>query len=71
MRTSNWQKSSYSGQGEGDACVEVASLGDDIALRESDDPERVVITTPAKLGSLLAGIKAGQFDRLISPATPP
>ncbi|ADI09377.1 hypothetical protein SBI_06257 [Streptomyces bingchenggensis BCW-1] len=63
----NWQKSSYSGQGEGDACVEVASMGDDIALREGDDPDRVVITTPAKLGSLLAGIKAGEFDRLVPP----
>ena len=67
MCTINWQKSSYSGQGEGDACVEVASMGDDIALRESDDPGRVVITTPAKLGSLLAGSKAGEFDRLAPP----
>ncbi|MGO4422728.1 DUF397 domain-containing protein [Streptomyces sp. NPDC000941] len=67
MCTINWQKSSYSGQGEGDACVEVASMGDDIALRESDDPDRVVITTPAKLGSLLAGIKSGEFDRLAPP----
>jgi hypothetical protein len=71
MRTINWQKSSYSGQGEGDACVEVASIGEDIALRESDDPDRVVTTTPAKLGSLIAGIKAGEFDCLSSRVTPP
>ncbi|MES4904622.1 MULTISPECIES: DUF397 domain-containing protein [unclassified Streptomyces] len=70
MCTINWQKSSYSGQGEGDACVEVASIGDDIALRESDDPDSVVLTTPAELGSLLAGIKAGEFDCLSAPATP-
>ncbi|MEU1785972.1 DUF397 domain-containing protein [Streptomyces sparsogenes] len=66
MRTINWQKSSYSAQSDGDACVEVASIGDDIGLRESDDPDRVVITTPAKLRSLLAGIKAGEFDHLAS-----
>lgn len=71
MRTINWQKSSYSGQGEGDACVEVASMGEDIALRESDDPDRVVTTTPTELRSLLDGIKAGEFDRLSLRVTPP
>ncbi|MGW3679820.1 DUF397 domain-containing protein [Streptomyces prasinus] len=39
MRTPDvWKKSSYSGGGEGNACVEVASRGDRMAIRDSKDP---------------------------------
>ncbi|WP_416966070.1 DUF397 domain-containing protein [Streptomyces sp. Agncl-13] len=35
-RTLYWQKSSFSGSGDGNACVEVAALPTAIHLRESD-----------------------------------
>ncbi|MET7765825.1 DUF397 domain-containing protein [Streptomyces sp. NPDC005336] len=65
-----WQKSSYSGGGDGNSCIELASIGDAIALRESDDPGTVLTTTPAKLQALLHAIKAGEFDHLAADARP-
>lgn len=65
MSELNWRKSSYSGAGDGNSCIELASLGPDaIALRESDEPGTVMTTTPAKLRPLLHAIKAGKFDQL-------
>ena len=48
MSTHNtWRKSSYSGGGEGNACVEVARLDAHIAIRDSKDPARATLTFPA------------------------
>ncbi|WP_424212456.1 DUF397 domain-containing protein [Streptomyces sp. BI20] len=58
-----WQKSSYST--DTNACVEVAAHDGNIVMRESDDPEFVVTTTPAKLRAFILGIKAGEFDHLV------
>jgi hypothetical protein len=58
----SWQKSSYSGQGDGAECIELAALPGTIHLRESDDPGVVVTTAPAPLKALLLGIKATEFD---------
>ncbi|MFF8566203.1 DUF397 domain-containing protein [Streptomyces albidoflavus] len=58
-----WQKSSFSG-GNGENCVEVAHHEGAILLRESDQPDQVIATTPAKLAAFLAGVKAGEFDHL-------
>ncbi|CAL9518374.1 hypothetical protein SUDANB6_03795 [Streptomyces sp. enrichment culture] len=33
-----WRKSSYSGPGDGDSCVEIAELGPRIAVRDSKHP---------------------------------
>lgn len=58
----NWQKSSFSGGGDGNDCVEVAaSLDGGIRLRESDAPGTVLSTTPARLASLIREVKAGSF----------
>ena len=47
MTTSDtWKKSSYSGGGEGNACVEVAHRHPRIAVRDSKAPERAVLTFP-------------------------
>ncbi|WP_424889515.1 DUF397 domain-containing protein [Streptomyces sp. XH2] len=54
-----WQKSTYSGTGDNNDCVEVAATGAAIALRESDAPRTVVRTTPLALGSLIRTLKAG------------
>ncbi|MGW2600701.1 DUF397 domain-containing protein [Streptomyces klenkii] len=59
MRTTSWQKSTFSGNGDGNDCVEVAAAGGAIALRESDAPSVVVRTTPPALGSLIRALKAG------------
>ncbi|MEU8348896.1 MULTISPECIES: DUF397 domain-containing protein [unclassified Streptomyces] len=62
MSDLTWQKSSYSGQGDGASCVELASTGDTISLRESDDPGTALTAAPAGLQSLLLAVKNGQFD---------
>ncbi|MGW3571767.1 DUF397 domain-containing protein [Streptomyces sp. NPDC000941] len=56
-----WQKSSFS-ETHG-ACVELAAVHGAIRLRESDDPGIVITTAPRPLGTLIRGIKAGEFDR--------
>ncbi|MFD0316761.1 DUF397 domain-containing protein [Streptomyces flavalbus] len=48
MRTSgDWWKSSYSGPGDGDSCVEVADHRTHIAIRDSKTPTRAILTFPA------------------------
>ncbi|WP_030348065.1 DUF397 domain-containing protein [Streptomyces sp. NRRL S-1022] len=42
-----WQKSSYSGGGDGNTCVEVAHLGTHISIRDSKAPARATLTFPA------------------------
>jgi Domain of unknown function (DUF397). len=58
----NWQKSSFSGSGDGADCIEVASADGAIHLRESDNPETIVTTSPKKLRAFILGVKAGEFD---------
>lgn len=41
-----WQKSSFSGGGQGDACVEVAGQDAHIAIRDSKAPARATLTFP-------------------------
>ncbi|MER6069756.1 DUF397 domain-containing protein [Streptomyces sp. NPDC001852] len=41
-----WQKSSFSGGGQGDACVEVAHLDTHIAIRDSKTPDRATLIFP-------------------------
>ncbi|MFJ6984964.1 MULTISPECIES: DUF397 domain-containing protein [unclassified Streptomyces] len=54
-----WQKSSFSGGGEGNTCVELASFTGEIRLRESDTPAATLSMTPATLALLLQGIRSG------------
>ncbi|MEU3296473.1 DUF397 domain-containing protein [Streptomyces longwoodensis] len=42
----NWRKSSYSGPGDGDSCVEIATTPTRTAVRDSKDPTRAVLTFP-------------------------
>ncbi|MEW1721819.1 DUF397 domain-containing protein [Streptomyces sp. NPDC093109] len=60
-----WQKSSHSGEGNG--CVHIAAADDgSIKLVESDDPDIIVTTTPAKLHAFILGVKAGEFDHFVT-----
>ncbi|MFE9608630.1 DUF397 domain-containing protein [Streptomyces sp. NPDC006012] len=42
----NWRKSSYSGSGDGNACVEIATSPAHIAVRDSKTPTRATLTFP-------------------------
>ncbi|MET7973901.1 DUF397 domain-containing protein [Streptomyces mirabilis] len=42
----NWRKSSYSGEGDGNECVEVANSPTHIAIRDSKTPARATLTVP-------------------------
>lgn len=56
----NWQKSSFSGFGDGNDCLELATTTPhSIHLRESDTPTTRLTTTPIPLAHLLHGIKSG------------
>ncbi|MFJ9582805.1 DUF397 domain-containing protein [Streptomyces acidicola] len=42
----NWRKSSYSGEGDGNECVEIANTATHIAVRDSKAPARAPLTFP-------------------------
>ncbi|MFG3051054.1 DUF397 domain-containing protein [Kitasatospora sp. NPDC048239] len=60
-----WRKSSYSASNN--ECVEVRTVDGLVELRESDDGDVLVRTTPAKFARFLEGIKAGEFDHHAGP----
>ena len=43
----NWRKSSYSGPGDGNECVEIATDRTRVAIRDSKTPTRATLTFPA------------------------
>lgn len=62
LSRAQWRKASKSiGQG---ACVEVADLGAQIAVRDSKDPNGpALVFTPAEWDSFLDGARKGEFNR--------
>ncbi|MEU3316576.1 DUF397 domain-containing protein [Streptomyces sp. NPDC006662] len=58
-----WQKSSKSA--DTGNCLELSAHLGAILIRESDEPDTIVTTTPAKLAAFIHGVKAGEFDHLI------
>ncbi|WP_406442562.1 DUF397 domain-containing protein [Streptomyces sp. NBC_01613] len=44
----NWRKSSYSGPGDGDSCVEIADNRTRVAIRDSKDPAYGTLTFPTE-----------------------
>ncbi|MCX4754344.1 DUF397 domain-containing protein [Kitasatospora purpeofusca] len=57
---SSWQKSSYSGANND--CIEIRNTDGLVALRESDESDSILATTPAAFANLLGIIKAGGLD---------
>ncbi len=57
----NWQKSSFSGTGDDNNCVELAASPEGLHLRESDAPRAVLRTDPHGLRALLAAVKSGHM----------
>ncbi|MEV5610526.1 DUF397 domain-containing protein [Streptomyces sp. NPDC052225] len=55
-----WRKSSYSGSGDGNACVEVATAPTHISIRDSKDPARTPLAVgPAAFTAFLAALTPG------------
>ncbi|WP_043685993.1 DUF397 domain-containing protein [Streptomyces xylophagus] len=57
----HWQKSTFSGGGEGNTCVELAATPTTLHLRESDTPDTELTTTATPLTHLIRGVKSGLF----------
>lgn len=49
----DWQKSTFSGGGDGDHCVEVATSGRAVLVREGDEPRVSVAATPPALAAFI------------------
>ncbi|MEW2256102.1 DUF397 domain-containing protein [Streptomyces sp. NPDC047869] len=59
----NWRKSSYSGPGDGDSCVEIADSPTRIAIRDSKDSSAGTLTfTPEAFSPFIEAVK-GQRPR--------
>ncbi|MDQ2874413.1 MAG: DUF397 domain-containing protein [Actinomycetota bacterium] len=57
----DWRKSSYSSSSAN--CVEIATVGLSIAVRDSKDPDGpVLLCTRAGMAAFVAGVKNGEFD---------
>ncbi|MFF7546010.1 DUF397 domain-containing protein [Streptomyces canus] len=55
----NWRKSSYSGGGDGNACVEIATHPTRIAVRDSKTPTRATLTfQPSAFTTFLETLKS-------------
>ncbi|MFE9649744.1 DUF397 domain-containing protein [Streptomyces sp. NPDC006365] len=62
MHTTDWQKSTYSGDGSNCVYVAATSTGA-IHLRESDEPEVILITTRPRLDDLIRALKTHPYPR--------
>nr|BEK66743.1 hypothetical protein KPHV_39700 [Kitasatospora purpeofusca] len=60
MHERHWRKSSFSGDQAN--CVEVRAGATLVEVRESDDGDVILHTTPAAFADLLSAIKAGKLD---------
>ena len=61
INSATWRKSTYSGSNGGD-CVEVATLVDGIAVRDSKDRTGAVLTfSPAACDTFTAAVKSGKL----------
>jgi Domain of unknown function (DUF397) len=55
-----WRKSRHS---HANGCVEVAVIGDAVAVRDSKDPSgSVLVFQPHEWSAFVSGVKDGEFD---------
>lgn len=57
MMQDAWQKSSFSGGGDSDDCVELAARQGTVLLRESDDPGTVLEASRPQLAALICHLR--------------
>ncbi|WP_065965597.1 DUF397 domain-containing protein [Streptomyces sparsogenes] len=62
--STRWRKSSFSGGGDDNHCVELAVADGKVRLRESDTPATTLTTTPGRLATFIRTVKAGALDDL-------
>ncbi|MCX4907239.1 DUF397 domain-containing protein [Streptomyces sp. NBC_00878] len=53
----HWQKSSFSGGGGDEDCLEIAATPTTLHLRESDTPATILSPAPTALNALLTAMK--------------
>ncbi|MFF9816947.1 DUF397 domain-containing protein [Streptomyces sp. NPDC014006] len=59
----HWRKSSYSGGGDGNACVEVAPRRTRVAIRDSKTPAGAILTVPAgAFSTFVDALKNGPYS---------
>jgi hypothetical protein len=59
----SWRKASACHQG---SCIEVAQINGSIAIRESKDPDGLILLySPEEWRTFLSGAKAGEFDDFV------
>ncbi|QYX78545.1 DUF397 domain-containing protein [Streptomyces akebiae] len=56
-----WRKSSFSSGGDAANCLEIAAHREALHLRESEEPGRVVRSTPAGLAALIRAIREPRY----------
>ncbi|MFE9426052.1 DUF397 domain-containing protein [Kitasatospora sp. NPDC006697] len=61
MRSTQWQRSSFTANSNN--CIEVRTVEGVVELRESENGDVIVRTTPVKFARFLSGVKAGEFDQ--------
>ncbi|MFI6440542.1 DUF397 domain-containing protein [Streptomyces sp. NPDC050759] len=55
----HWQKSSYSGEGDGNECVEIANSPTHVSIRDSKSPTRATLTlTTPTFAAFLNALKS-------------
>jgi hypothetical protein len=60
LSTAEWRTSSYSA---GNGCVEVALVGDQVAVRDSKEAARpILMFTADEWRAFLAGVRDGEFE---------
>lgn len=61
-----WQKSSFSNNGSAE-CVQLMGIEGGVAVGDSKSPDRPELRyTPSEFAAFIKGIKAGEFDHLLT-----
>ncbi|MFF0010617.1 DUF397 domain-containing protein [Streptomyces sp. NPDC005374] len=64
MTRDNWRKSSYSGGGDGNNCVEISTHPTHIAVRDSKTPTTATLTfPPAPFSAFLDALKSAPVSQ--------
>jgi hypothetical protein len=61
LSNARWMRSTHAGPGP-DNCVEVAFVGEAIAVRDSGSDSPALIFTPAEWEAFVGGAKDGEFN---------
>lgn len=63
-----WKKSSFSGGGEGNDCVEIANLHTRVAIRDTKTPAQGTLSVPAAaFTAFISNLKADAGRDIVGP----